>query len=93
MQIERLEALTFPPTLLPPENTLKYSLSVTMAQAYGTLKTIRNGYRIAAKGGGMLTYSWEWVSDLALIPAWELFLSGVIIGLSIGLILYARRNK
>lgn len=41
----------------------------------------------------MYTYKWEWLSDLAIIPAWELFLSGLIIGLSIGLILYARRNK
>lgn len=64
-----------------------------MAQASGILKAIQNGYRIMDKGGGMCTYSWEWVSDLALIPAWELFLSGLIIGLSIGLILYARRNK
>ena len=25
-------------------------------------------------------YSWEWLSDLALIPAWECFLAGVLAG-------------
>lgn len=26
-------------------------------------------------------YEWEWLSDLAIIPAWELFLSGIICGM------------
>lgn len=28
-----------------------------------------------------MTYTWEWLSDLAIIPAWELFLAGVIVGI------------
>jgi hypothetical protein len=25
-------------------------------------------------------YQWEWLSDLAIIPAWECFLAGVLVG-------------
>ena len=32
-----------------------------------------------------MTYSWEWLSDLALIPAWEIFLAGVIVGIVLAL--------
>ena len=38
-------------------------------------------------------YKWEWLSDLAIIPAWECFLLGVIVGLSIGILLYIWRCK
>ena len=26
-------------------------------------------------------YQWEWLSDLAVIPAWECFLTGVALGM------------
>ena len=29
-------------------------------------------------------YEWEWLSDLAIIPAWECFLIGIILGLIVG---------
>lgn len=35
----------------------------------------------------MLTYPWEWLSDLAIIPAFELFLAGVLVGAAIALII------
>ena len=28
----------------------------------------------------MPIYQWEWLSDLAIIPAWECFLVGVLVG-------------
>lgn len=28
-----------------------------------------------------MTYAQEWLSDLAIIPAWECFLVGVIVGM------------
>ena len=34
-----------------------------------------------------MTYQWEWVSDLAIIPAFELFLAGVLVGAAITLII------
>lgn len=41
----------------------------------------------------MPIYKWEWLSDLAIIPAWECFLLGVIVGLSVGVLLYIWRCK
>ena len=41
----------------------------------------------------MPIYEWEWLSDLAIIPAWECFLLGVILGLSIGVLLFIWRDK
>ena len=35
----------------------------------------------------MLTYPWEWMSDLALIPAFEIFLAGLLAGALITLII------
>ena len=32
-------------------------------------------------------YEWEWLSDLAIIPAFELFLAGVFVGAVIVLII------
>lgn len=41
-----------------------------------------------------MTYSWEWLSDLAIIPAWELFLAGVLVGIVLTLgIMAAERKK
>ncbi len=34
-------------------------------------------------------YEWEWLSDLAIIPAWELFLAGVLIGMVLTLAIIA----
>ena len=32
-------------------------------------------------------YQWEWLSDIAIIPAWECFLAGVVVGaLFVGII-------
>jgi hypothetical protein len=31
-------------------------------------------------------YQWEWLSDLAIIPAWECFLAGILIGILIALL-------
>ena len=28
-----------------------------------------------------MVYQWEWVSELAIIPAWECFLVGVTVGI------------
>ena len=42
----------------------------------------------------MATYKWEWISDLALIPAWECFLVGVIVGAIItGIIVLVEISK
>lgn len=30
-------------------------------------------------------YQWEWLSDLAIIPAWECFLIGILIGMLVTL--------
>ena len=40
-----------------------------------------------------MTYSWEWLSDLALIPAWECFLTGVLIGMILTLAIIAGGRK
>ena len=32
-----------------------------------------------------MTYQYEWLSDLAIIPAWECFLVGVVVGALIAL--------
>lgn len=34
-------------------------------------------------------YQWEWLSDLAIIPAWECFLVGILIGVMVTLIVIA----
>ena len=34
----------------------------------------------------MMTYQWEWLSDLAIIPAWECFIVGVLVGILITLL-------
>lgn len=34
-----------------------------------------------------MTYSWEWLGDLAIIPAFELFIAGVLVGAAIIIIL------
>lgn len=31
-------------------------------------------------------YQWEWLSDLAIIPAWECFLAGAALGIMVSLI-------
>ena len=36
-----------------------------------------------------MTYQWEWLSDLAIIPAWECFLVGVIVGMIVTLTVIA----
>ena len=38
-------------------------------------------------------YEWEWLSDLALIPAWEIFLAGLIIGMLLTLAICAAERK
>lgn len=40
-----------------------------------------------------MTYSWEWLSDLALIPAWECFLAGVLIGMVLALAIIAMTKE
>lgn len=40
-----------------------------------------------------MTYSWEWLSDLALIPAWECFIVGVLIGMIFTLAIIAGGRK
>lgn len=37
----------------------------------------------------MAVYQWEWLSDLAIIPAWECFLTGVLVGMALTLTLIA----
>ena len=37
-------------------------------------------------------YQWEWLSDLAIIPAWECFLVGVLVGMLIALIVKSYRR-
>jgi hypothetical protein len=34
-------------------------------------------------------YQWEWLSDLAIIPAWECFLAGVALGIIVTLAVIA----
>ncbi len=34
-------------------------------------------------------YEWEWLSDLAIIPAWECYLAGVLTGILIALAVIA----
>ena len=34
-----------------------------------------------------MTYQWEWVSDLAIIPAWECFLTGFLCGILVTLLI------
>lgn len=34
-------------------------------------------------------YKWEWLSDLAVIPAWECFLVGVLVGMLLTLAVLA----
>ena len=34
-------------------------------------------------------YEWEWLSDLAIIPAWECFLVGVLVGMIVTLTVIA----
>lgn len=36
-----------------------------------------------------MTYQWEWLSDLAIIPAWECFLVGVLVGMIVTLTVIA----
>ena len=36
-----------------------------------------------------MTYQWEWLSDLAIIPAWECFIAGVIVGMIVTLTVIA----
>ena len=31
-------------------------------------------------------YQWEWLSDLAIIPAWECFIVGLLVGILITLL-------
>lgn len=40
-------------------------------------------------------YEWEWLSDLAIIPAWECFLAGLVLGmlLTLAVISWARWFK
>lgn len=38
-------------------------------------------------------YEWEWVSDLAIIPAFELFLAGIFVGICITLLIIATGNR
>jgi len=41
-----------------------------------------------------MTYEWEWLSDLAIIPAWECFLLGFVLGgIVVGLIVLAEIKK
>ena len=37
-------------------------------------------------------YKWEWLSDLAVIPAWECFLAGVLSGMLLTLTVLAARG-
>ncbi len=34
-------------------------------------------------------YDWEWLSDLAIIPAWECFFVGVLVGMIVTLTVIA----
>lgn len=34
-------------------------------------------------------YKWEWLSDLAIIPAWECFLAGLLLGIVLTLAIKA----
>ena len=36
-----------------------------------------------------MTYQWEWLSDLAIIPAWECFLVGFLVGMVVTLTVIA----
>lgn len=37
-------------------------------------------------------YQWEWLSDLAIIPAWECYLAGVVTGILLTLAVLAARG-
>ena len=37
-------------------------------------------------------YEWEWLSDLAIIPAWECYLAGVVTGILLTLTVLAARG-
>jgi len=37
----------------------------------------------------MAVYPWEWLSDLAVIPAWECFLTGLLAGMALTLAVMA----
>lgn len=36
-----------------------------------------------------MTYEWEWLSDLAIIPAWECALVGFLVGMIVTLAIVA----
>jgi hypothetical protein len=40
-------------------------------------------------------YSHEWISELAIIPAWECFLAGVLVGMlvAVAIIIFAKERK
>ena len=40
-------------------------------------------------------YEYEWLSDLAIIPAWECFLAGVLVGMlvTLAIIIFAKERK
>lgn len=38
-------------------------------------------------------YRWEWLSDLAIIPAWECFLAGVFVGALIVSLMWLAENR
>jgi len=38
-------------------------------------------------------YEWEWMSDLAIIPAFELFLGGILVGFCLALLIIALGNR
>lgn len=40
-----------------------------------------------------MTYSWEWLSDLAIIPAWECVIVGVLVGMILTLAIIAGGHK
>lgn len=38
-------------------------------------------------------YDWEWLSDIAIIPAWEIFLAGLVVGACIGVLITLLTGK
>ncbi len=38
-------------------------------------------------------YDWEWLSDIAIIPAWEIFLAGFLVGACIGVLITLLTSK